>query len=103
MKSEVDYVEAIGRNPGEEKQHSHLYFHSVEKTGDRFYDEHGEHAIMRDVYTPMCIYGWNRSDGERLSIFRGHRGARGLCKICQKRSVAGLPAVIDGRHKTKWL
>jgi hypothetical protein len=82
------YTEAIGRNPGEEAQHSHLY------------------AILPDHdYMPMCRYGWNRSDGEGFSIFRGHSGARGLCRTCQKRAAANLPPVpgVPGSHKTKWL
>lgn len=81
----TEYVEAIGRNPGEDRQHSHLY-------------------ALPD-YKPMCLYGWNRSDGERLSIFRGHTGARGLCKICERRAALGLPPVEakSGSHRTKWL
>jgi len=84
----MEYVEAIGRNPGEELQHSHLY--AVDETHN---------------YIPMCIYGWNRSDGKRLSIFRGHSGAKGLCKICEKRANAGLSPVKseNAQHKTKWL
>lgn len=95
------YVEAIGRNTGEDKQHSHLYV---------------EVSIPTDVaascwlgartgYLPMCRYGWNRNDGEAFSIFRGHRGRRGLCKICYKRSELGLPGIEakPGSHKTKWL
>lgn len=42
MNKVVEYVEAIGRNPGEDKQHSHLYA----------LDDKGE-------YLPMCVYGWN--------------------------------------------
>lgn len=81
------YVEAIGRNTNEDKGHSHLY----EKKGED--------------YTPMCMYGWNRSNGVAFSIFRGHRGARGLCKICEKRKAAELPGVPAkaNSHKTKWL
>lgn len=84
------YVEAIGRNPGEELQHSHLYV------------QVSENPV---AYLPMCRNGWNRSDGEAFSIFRGHRGARGLCKNCAKRAAAGLPGVesVPGSHKTKWL
>ena len=84
----MQYVEAIGRNPGEELQHSHLYA----------VDENHDHV-------PMCIYGWNRSDGNRLSIFRGYSGYRGLCKICEKRSRLGLPPIQSekAQHKTKWL
>jgi hypothetical protein len=83
----MKYVEAIGRNPGEELQHSHLY--AVDE---------------KNNYKPMCIYGWNRSDGQAFSIFRGHRGAKGLCKICEKRALAGLPPITGNSiHKTKWL
>ena len=83
----MKYVEAIGRNPGEQYQHSHLY--AVDDDGN---------------YFPMCIYGWNRSDGEGFSIFRGHSGSKGLCKICKRRVEANLPPIKDGsKHKTKWL
>lgn len=80
------YVEAIGRNEGEELQHSHLYA-----------------ELSNGDYEPMCLYGWNRSDGQALSIFRGHRGARGCCKTCRKRADAGLRGVPPTTHKTKWL
>ena len=83
----MDYIEAIGRNPGEEKQHSHLY--AVDKKGN---------------YWPLCRYGWNRSDGERLSIFSGHVGMRGTCKICAKARDAGSKGIRKPvPHKTKWL
>lgn len=83
----MKYIEAIGRNPGEEYQHSHLYA----------VDEKHDHVLM-------CIYGWNRSNGTRLSIFRGHRGAKGLCKICEHRAKMNLLPLTDGAsHKTKWL
>ena len=82
-----EYIEAIGRNPGEQYQHSHLYA----------IDENGK-------YWPMCIYGWNRSDGERFSIFRGHGGSKGLCKICEYRASIKAPPLKNGaKHKTKWL
>lgn len=93
------YVEAIGRNPGEEKQHSHLYVEINEPAS----------AIVglgtRTGYLPMCRKGWNRSDGAGFSIFRGHRGARGLCKVCARRAAANLPGIEakPGSHKTKWL
>lgn len=95
------YVEAIGRNPGEELQHSHLYVEVKEPT-----DVASKAGIgARTGYLPMCRYGWNRSNGEAFSIFRGHSGARGLCKVCKKRADAGLPGVPakSGSHKTKWL
>lgn len=53
---------------------------------------------------PMCGYGWNRSGGHSLSIFRGSPGTEGNCKLCQKNVAAKKPPVIDGfPHKTKWL
>ena len=57
-----------------------------------------------DGLWPMCGYGWNRSDGDRLSIFRGSPGTEGRCKLCRKNVAAGKPPVKDGfPHKTKWL
>lgn len=53
---------------------------------------------------PMCGYGWNRSDGNRFSIFRGSIGTEGDCRLCRKRMLKGLPPVTDGwPHKTKWI
>lgn len=87
MKTKQHYVEAIGRNEGEELGRSHLYLE------------------MKVGYLPMCRFGWNRSDGASFSIFRGHTGRLGLCKICQRRAAANLPGVpaVQGSHKTKWL
>ncbi len=84
----VSYIEGMGRNDGEERQVSHLY------------------AILSDKsYLPMCRKGWNRSNGSSFSIFRGHTGAKGICKTCQKRKDAELPPVEAKKnsHKTKWL
>ncbi len=83
----IEYIEAIGRNPGEEKQHSHLY------------------EVKDGEYLPMCRKGWNRSNGEAFSILRGWSGAKGLCKTCEKRRLAGLSGVEAkiNSHKTKWL
>lgn len=95
------YVEAIGRNPGEERQHSHLYVEVSAPT-----DVAARVGLgARTGYLPMCRYGWNRSDGESFSIFRGHSGARGLCRFCQRRRDAGLPGVQSkpDSHKTKWI
>lgn len=53
---------------------------------------------------PMCGYGWNRSDGQRFSIFRGYPGSQGDCLVCIKNVAAGAPPVFDGfPHKTRWL
>jgi hypothetical protein len=63
------------------------------------------YAMMEDgSLLPMCGYGWNRSDGEAFSIFRGAPGTEGNCKRCRKNVAAGLPPVAEGfAHKTKWL
>lgn len=53
---------------------------------------------------PMCIYGWNRSSGHALSIFRGSPGTEGDCKLCAKRVRLNLPPVREGTtHHTRWL
>lgn len=99
--NDAQYVEAIGRNPGEERQHSHLYVSVGPPTDVAALAGLG----ARTGYLPMCRYGWNRSDGAGFSILRGHRGARGLCKVCDRRRERGLPGIgaKPGSHKTKWL
>ena len=53
---------------------------------------------------PMCGYGWNRSDGETFSIFRGPPGTQGDCKLCRRNLREGKPPLQNGfQHKTKWL
>jgi len=83
----IEYVEAIGRNEGEGKI-SHMY--ARYDNGD---------------YLPMCRKGWNRDDGGKFSILRGHHGTKGLCKTCKKCTDAKLEGVEakEGSHKTKWL
>lgn len=95
------YVEAIGRNPGEQNLHSHLYLFIEPPTDIAAAVGMG----ARSGYLPMCRYGWNRSDGESFSILRGWRGGRGLCKTCEKRANAGAPGIESrpGSHKTKWI
>lgn len=53
---------------------------------------------------PMCGYGWNRSNGEAFSIFRGAPGTEGACKLCRKNVAAGRAPYSEGwPHPTKWL
>jgi hypothetical protein len=53
---------------------------------------------------PMCGYGWNRSGGHRLSIFRGSPDTEGDCRLCRRNVAASKPPVTVGfDHKTKWL
>lgn len=62
------------------------------------------YAETSDGLYPMCGYGWNRSDGEAFSIFRGPYGTEGNCRLCQKNLWDGKPPVKGGwPHKTKWL
>ena len=74
-------------------------------------DRNEEHALdhtyadMEDgSLLPMCGYGWNRSNGDRFSIFRGSPGTQGDCKICARRVRLGQHPIYNGfPHKTKWL
>jgi hypothetical protein len=51
---------------------------------------------------PMCIYGWNREDGHRMSILRNvATGPR--CQRCEARAAKKLGWVDPKTHKTKWL
>lgn len=53
---------------------------------------------------PMCGYGWNRSNGTRLSILRGAPGTEGDCKLCRKNVASGRAPVAQGfPHRTRWL
>jgi hypothetical protein len=53
---------------------------------------------------PMCGYGWNRSNGDRFSIFRGSPGTEGDCKICARNVRLKKPPVMEGfEHKTRYL
>lgn len=62
------------------------------------------YAETEDGLWPMCGYGWNRSDGESFSIFRGAPGSTGDCKLCTKKLREGKPPLKEGwPHKTKWL
>lgn len=56
-----------------------------------------------DLGLPMCVRGWNRSDGEEYSIFRNNEGKAGICKVCLRRALKGLPGVESRPRKTKWL
>lgn len=82
----VRYVEAADRNE-QHLRHSHLYAETA--AGD---------------YWPMCVYGWNRSNGESYSILRGNGSWRGMCKLCLRNKEAGKPPVTESApHPTKWI
>lgn len=58
---------------------------------------------FNDVGLPMCVRGWNRSDGSEYSIFRNNVGNAGICKVCMKRTLAGKEGVESRTRKTKWI
>lgn len=80
------YIPGMGRNPGEEKLVTHLY-----------------KGHLGDPGLPMCVRGWNRSDGERYSIWRNNVSEAGLCKVCLRRAIAGKGGVESRHRKTKWI
>ena len=83
----VTLVSGVDRN-NPDKSRSHLYA-----------DMQGDIGLV-----PMCDYGWNRSDGEGFSIFRGWTSARGQCQICARRAASNALPIFEARpHKTKWL
>ncbi len=54
-------------------------------------------------FAPMCARGWNRSDGQGFSIFRGNVGNNGVCLVCRRREANGLMPIKRLKRKTKWL
>ena len=52
---------------------------------------------------PMCVRGWNRSDGDGYSIFRNNVGDAGICKICMRRALANKKGVESRKRRTRWL
>ena len=56
-----------------------------------------------DLRLPMCVRGWNRSNGKGYSIFRGNIGRAGICYICLRRALAGKDGVSSRERKTKWI
>lgn len=81
-----------------------LYYRSGTDRNDQSALEHTYAEMDDGELYPMCGYGWNRSDGTRLSIFRGSPGTEGDCKLCCKNVAAKKPPVMDGfPHKTRYL
>ena len=78
------YVTGLDRND----QHlvAHLYRGTFNNVGD-----------------PMCLRGWNRSDGEGWSIFRNNVGSAGICKVCLRRAHQKLNPVPSRPRKTRWI
>lgn len=51
---------------------------------------------------PLCIYGWNRSQGFAFSILRNVKTGSS-CKTCMKRKKEGKGMVQPVEHKTRWI
>lgn len=79
----TDYI--IGQDRNDETLVAHLY------QGD-----------MKNPGNPMCVRGWNRSDGKGYSIFR-NIATGGICMICLRRANEKRPSVPSRYHKTKWI
>jgi len=81
--AEVDYIVGLDRND----QHlvAHLYKGTFSEPG-----------------LPMCLRGWNRSDGVGYSIFRNQPCVR-ICKICRRRAAEGKDGVPSRKRKTRWI
>ena len=51
---------------------------------------------------PMCLRGWNRSDGDCYSIFRNLPGVK-ICSICSRRASQNKDSVSSKKRKTRWI
>lgn len=69
---EYHYVEGMDRNE-QDKVVSHIYAGKVKG----------------DPEGPLCVRGWNRSDGMGFSIFRGNQSAIGTRTVCRRRQAGG--------------
>lgn len=76
-------------------------------------DRNDQHTIVSHIYAgpsyhelvgPLCARGWNRSDGDGFSIFRGNRSNKGTCKVCQRRKADGKGPMLNPKpRKTKYI
>lgn len=103
-----EVIEGMCRNE-QHKVRSHLYMAVKEVMPIEEVSSYRTDAVVNgkvevtNLY-PMCGYGWNRSNGQSYSIFRGNKSARGTCKLCMRNLEAGKNPVIEGfPHKTKWI
>ena len=75
----------VGQDRNEPKAAAHLYIGTFAEPGE-----------------PMCVRGWNRSDGEGYSIFRNNWSGP-LCKTCVRRAQEQRDPVPSRHRETKWL
>jgi len=60
-------------------------------------------GTFHDLGEPMCVRGWNRSDGIGYSIFRNNVGDAGICKVCLRRAEEKRKPIPSRERKTRWL
>jgi hypothetical protein len=73
-------------------------------------DRNDQHLVAH-IYTgtfgepgdPMCVRGWNRSDGDGYSIFRNNVGKAGICGICMRRALEKREPIPSRPRKTRWI
>lgn len=75
----------VGQDRNEPKAVAHLYYGNFNDPGN-----------------PMCVRGWNRSDGDGYSIFRNNWSGE-LCKVCIKRAQQQRKPIESRYRKTKWI
>ena len=92
-------IPGAGRNPGEEYGRYHLYRYVDHICGEGCDAECQERLDL----LPMCIYGWNRSNGFAFSILRSNTSSRGECKLCRRNVEQGKSPAEPSEHKTAWL
>jgi hypothetical protein len=81
-----------------------VYYRSGQDRNENYALSHTYAETSAGNLWPMCGYGWNRSNGSRLSILRGSPGTEGDCKLCRRNVLAGKRPCHQGfPHKTKWL
>ena len=81
--ADIDYI--TGRDRNEDNAVAHLYKGTMVNPGN-----------------PMCLRGWNRSDGKGYSIFRNLPGIA-ICKVCLRRAEQRKDSVPSRSRKTKWI
>jgi hypothetical protein len=81
---------------------SHEYVIGLDRN-DTHLVAHLYRGTFGDVGDPMCVRGWNRSDGAGYSIFRNNVDDAGVCRVCMRRAEQGKEPVPSRPRKTRWI
>ena len=89
-----EYITGVFRGDGGQDKVTHLYDGSFSNPGN-----------------PMCSRGWHRryfDDNGKLidweySIFRNNISNKGICQVCLRRAMKGLPSIKKPRVKKEEL